>query len=360
MNASQLSELPVKQLKEYLVLHGIDRQAYKEKSEIAELIHRTELLDIHEHTFRTWLPTAARVERTPNSFENFVNSLFSSSSPSASSPGMKRRQRAHTEPEQPPRRTGPCRTTEEGPERRSSRGSNRSQPSSPFTGRRSTRAPQTQQSTSSSSQPRPQQSTESHSSSSSSSRPAPQRPPQSQSRQEANLEDLLPAMLEQFIASAAAAAFSEANGGGSQESSHQHTRPRQSSTGQKPGSQTSNEPPAPSIASLVKDKVDISKLSIRTLKQILTENNVAVSGILERSELESRVQTLIQNVRLEALQANEELVCKICCDNPINCVLLECGHFVTCLECAKKIQETSNECPVCRFRIDRIVHTFRA
>ena len=61
----------------------------------------------------------------------------------------------------------------------------------------------------------------------------------------------------------------------------------------------------------------MSKLPTRVLKEILKRNDVAVAGVLEKTELEDRVQTLIKNAKLEALQANEELVCKVrklyCC-----------------------------------------------
>ena len=33
---------------------------------------------------------------------------------------------------------------------------------------------------------------------------------------------------------------------------------------------------------------------------------------------------------------NDEDLCKICMENVINCVLLECGHLVTCLDCGKR------------------------
>ena len=48
--------------------------------------------------------------------------------------------------------------------------------------------------------------------------------------------------------------------------------------------------------------------------------------------------------------------CKICMDASIDCVLLECGHMVTCTKCGKQI----TDCPVCRQNIARIVHVFKA
>lgn len=48
--------------------------------------------------------------------------------------------------------------------------------------------------------------------------------------------------------------------------------------------------------------------------------------------------------------------CKICMDAIIDCVLLECGHMVTCKKCGKQL----SDCPICRQNISRIVHVFRA
>lgn len=52
----------------------------------------------------------------------------------------------------------------------------------------------------------------------------------------------------------------------------------------------------------------------------------------------------------------EENLCKICMDSPIDCVLLECGHMVTCSKCGKRM----NECPICRQYVVRAVHVFRS
>lgn len=54
--------------------------------------------------------------------------------------------------------------------------------------------------------------------------------------------------------------------------------------------------------------------------------------------------------------ALEENLCKICMDSPIDCVLLECGHMVTCTKCGKRM----NECPICRQYVIRAVHVFRS
>ena len=54
--------------------------------------------------------------------------------------------------------------------------------------------------------------------------------------------------------------------------------------------------------------------------------------------------------------SNDDDICKICMDATIDCVLLECGHMVTCTQCGKKL----SECPICRQYVVRAVHTFRS
>ncbi|KPP68263.1 E3 ubiquitin-protein ligase rififylin-like, partial [Scleropages formosus] len=142
---------------------------------------------------------------------------------------------------------------------------------------------------------------------------------------------------------------------------------------------------------------DIEALSVRQLKEILARNFVSYAGCCEKWELMERVTRLFNEhkdlrrlglyprcpfhtlicyghrqlsrhafdfmrpahllrsltgcpcspVRAEKAPtqpALEENLCKICMDSPIDCVLLECGHMVTCSKCGKRM----NECPICR------------
>ncbi|CAG5116942.1 unnamed protein product [Candidula unifasciata] len=54
-------------------------------------------------------------------------------------------------------------------------------------------------------------------------------------------------------------------------------------------------------------------------------------------------------------QRNDSL-CHICMDTLIDCILLECGHMVTCTQCGKRLAD----CPVCRQYIVRVVRVFRS
>ncbi|CDQ62549.1 unnamed protein product [Oncorhynchus mykiss] len=117
---------------------------------------------------------------------------------------------------------------------------------------------------------------------------------------------------------------------------------------------------------------DIEALSVRQLKEILARNFVNYKGCCEKWELMERVTRLYHdqkdlqnhlgkggftcNIYPSGTPGQEENLCKICMDSPIDCVLLECGHMVTCTKCGKRM----NECPVCRQYVVRAVHVFRS
>uniref|UniRef100_A0A672RTQ4 RING-type E3 ubiquitin transferase n=1 Tax=Sinocyclocheilus grahami TaxID=75366 RepID=A0A672RTQ4_SINGR len=107
---------------------------------------------------------------------------------------------------------------------------------------------------------------------------------------------------------------------------------------------------------------DIESLSVRQLKEILARNFVNYQGCCEKWELMEKVTHLfndqkdLHNLGTFLCMNTEENLCKICMDSPIDCVLLECGHMVTCSKCGKHM----NECPICRQFVVRAVHVFRS
>uniref|UniRef100_A0A3B1IH04 Ring finger and FYVE like domain containing E3 ubiquitin protein ligase n=1 Tax=Astyanax mexicanus TaxID=7994 RepID=A0A3B1IH04_ASTMX len=107
---------------------------------------------------------------------------------------------------------------------------------------------------------------------------------------------------------------------------------------------------------------DIEGLSVRQLKEILARNFVNFKGCCEKWELMERVTRLfndqkdLHNLEPAEPSGQEENLCKICMDSPIDCVLLECGHMVTCSKCGKRM----SECPICRQYVVRAVHVFRS
>ncbi|KAM9329344.1 E3 ubiquitin-protein ligase RNF34 [Gastrophryne carolinensis] len=109
---------------------------------------------------------------------------------------------------------------------------------------------------------------------------------------------------------------------------------------------------------------EIEGLTIRQLKEILARNFVNFSGCCEKWELVEKVSRLYKENeenrksyrdRLQ-LVGNDDNLCRICMDAVIDCVLLECGHMVTCTKCGKRM----SECPICRQYVVRAVHVFKS
>ncbi|XP_017345412.1 E3 ubiquitin-protein ligase RNF34 isoform X2 [Ictalurus punctatus] len=117
---------------------------------------------------------------------------------------------------------------------------------------------------------------------------------------------------------------------------------------------------------------EIELLTVRQLKEILARNFVNFSGCCEKWELVERVRRLyrehqhnrtsLENMSnsitagVAPLGTVDENMCRICMDAVIDCVLLECGHMITCTRCGKKM----NECPICRQYVVRAVHVFKS
>lgn len=97
-----------------------------------------------------------------------------------------------------------------------------------------------------------------------------------------------------------------------------------------------------SVDDMILSRMDPKTLSVKTLKAILRANFVEQSHALEKSDLVSRVQWLIDERRKELsandqAPVNEDSLCRICCDAQQNCVFLDCGHMVTCMDCGKQV-----------------------
>jgi len=104
---------------------------------------------------------------------------------------------------------------------------------------------------------------------------------------------------------------------------------------------------------------DLKELSAKQAKEILAMNRVNFKGCVEKEELLKIVERLWKQDRRskeELDTMDDDSVCKICMDAPIDCVMLECGHMCTCTNCGKQMAE----CPICRQYVIRVVRTFKA
>ncbi|XP_042524857.1 E3 ubiquitin-protein ligase RNF34 [Dipodomys spectabilis] len=109
----------------------------------------------------------------------------------------------------------------------------------------------------------------------------------------------------------------------------------------------------------------VEGMSVRQLKEILARNFVNYSGCCEKWELVEKVNRLYREneenqksyeERLQLQDEDDDSLCRICMDAVIDCVLLECGHMVTCTRCGKRM----SECPICRQYVVRAVHVFKS
>ncbi|CAF1108858.1 unnamed protein product [Adineta ricciae] len=128
-------------------------------------------------------------------------------------------------------------------------------------------------------------------------------------------------------------------------------------------------PSSSKIASTRKTLADLSslesiqELTVGQLKDVLNQNFVSYKGCVEKHELIAKLQLLYRdkqqqsesNTSISNGQSDENL-CKICMDESIDCVFLDCGHLCTCIRCGKQL----SECPLCRSYIVRVVRVFKS
>lgn len=69
-------------------------------------------------------------------------------------------------------------------------------------------------------------------------------------------------------------------------------------------------------------------------------------------------QILALEKRIRYLES--KVICKVCMEKEINCVLIPCQHRCVCLACASIIISRDCICPVCRETILRLVETIDA
>ena len=99
-----------------------------------------------------------------------------------------------------------------------------------------------------------------------------------------------------------------------------------------------------SLDDMIRSKIDPNSLSVRTLKSILKANFVEQSHVLEKCDLVSRVERLATQRKKELADkeggnttTSDDSLCRVCLDAEQNCVFLDCGHMVTCMDCAKQV-----------------------
>ncbi|GAB6029976.1 hypothetical protein CHUAL_005670 [Chamberlinius hualienensis] len=103
----------------------------------------------------------------------------------------------------------------------------------------------------------------------------------------------------------------------------------------------------------------ISSLTIRQIKIILEKHLVSYSECSEKYEMVQKLIRLWEDNEKKSEDKDEIPTgerCVICLSEKPNCVFQDCGHLVTCADCATNIKE----CPICRLYIVKVLRIFRA
>lgn len=157
--------------------------------------------------------------------------------------------------------------------------------------------------------------------------------------------------------------------------------PQASNASQPPASSDSNNKTNRRASiSDIKSVKDCEELNIKQIKEILSFNFVDYRGCFEKSELVEKLKLLYvsydknkkaeneinqqgkaKNNKSKGVSSsyenlNESDLCKICMDNLIDCVLIDCGHMCSCVKCGKLLAE----CPICRQFVVRVVRVFKS
>lgn len=108
----------------------------------------------------------------------------------------------------------------------------------------------------------------------------------------------------------------------------------------------------------VESEEQLAQLTVLQMKLMLTRNFIDYRGCCEKAELHERLRWLWNQKRKHhhGEGVSEEDMCKICMEEGVDCVILDCGHMCTCTNCGKQL----SECPICRQYVVRVVHVFRA
>ncbi|KAF9302824.1 RING finger protein 34, partial [Mortierella antarctica] len=95
--------------------------------------------------------------------------------------------------------------------------------------------------------------------------------------------------------------------------------------------------------------------------QALVKEQEEAAVAAAEAEAKAKVNPDAKGDKTPSSNSNEDdHLCKICCDAALNCVMLNCNHMSTCMDCGKKIMEADRTCPICREYILPLLHVFRA
>lgn len=76
-----------------------------------------------------------------------------------------------------------------------------------------------------------------------------------------------------------------------------------------------------------------------------------IDGVDELGEIMDDMKISIDNI----YQDEDSTDCIICMERDYDVVMVPCGHYCMCQECANKILSSTGKCPICRQRVNMAV-----
>ncbi len=97
-------------------------------------------------------------------------------------------------------------------------------------------------------------------------------------------------------------------------------------------------------------------------EDIIIDGNTQILGSIESQPPSDDWRVPMEGEDIEAQEDEDDKnVCKICFENMVQTVILDCGHTILCLRCARRYNEMNEEqrrCPVCNQEMNQIKRTF--
>jgi hypothetical protein len=85
----------------------------------------------------------------------------------------------------------------------------------------------------------------------------------------------------------------------------------------------------------------------------VSKNNIKI--IEDNSKIINSVESKECKISIKQIYENVDADCIICMDNKYEVVLVPCGHYCLCKECANQLQKSKSNCPLCRQKINMFV-----
>ena len=82
---------------------------------------------------------------------------------------------------------------------------------------------------------------------------------------------------------------------------------------------------------------------------------IADKAVKEKETLQKQLKEMENKIKSDQVANQIQPLCKICLHNPIDTVIVPCGHRAICMECTNAI---GAKCPMCRNEVQMVMRTY--